>query len=123
MISQGFGEVSGIYFSPEGPDGAAGQHYIIALPYQASRSGEIKSSMPCSRDTMNSRNRLVKRINPGPREGKHDQNQIHQRKKGFAFHGKQREISLPWEFTEIPHRGLEEKALLPLYVPWPLPAL
>lgn len=95
MISQGFGEVSGVYFSPEGPNGAAGQHYIIALPYQASRSGEIKSSMPCSRDTMNSRNRLVKRINPSHRitesqssGGKTQSNPDSPKEKRFCF---------PWE--------------------------
>jgi len=64
MISQGSGEVSGGGFSPGGPGGAAGQDYIIALCYLASLTCEIKSSVPCSRDTMNSRNRLVKRIKP-----------------------------------------------------------
>lgn len=70
MISQEFGEVSGRCFSPGGPGGAAGQHYIIALPCRASLSCEIKSSVPCSRDTMNSRNRLVKRINSQTLGGK-----------------------------------------------------
>lgn len=82
MISQGSGEVSGGCFSPGGPDGAAGQRYITAFPCRASRSCKIKSSVPCSRDAMNSRNRLVKRITPpSTREGKHNQKQIHQRKK------------------------------------------
>lgn len=99
MISQGFGEVSGRYFSPGEPNGAAGRGYISASPYQASLSCEIKSSMPCSRDMMNS----------ACQENKHPV--------------LEREDAIKNRFTMGIYPSRELEASLPSHGPWPFPAL